>query len=67
MRAGAVAKAAVFLVNRVEGQPDGGDVGRLEVEVEIVLMRRRGVFSLRWLVEPLGLAHLRGFADEGLG
>ena len=66
MRAGAVAQAAVFLVNRVQGQPDGGDVGRREVEVEIVLMRRRGVFGLRRLVKPLGLAHLRGFADEGL-
>ena len=42
MRAGAIAQTAVFLVNRVEGQPNGGDVGRLEVEVEVVLMRRRG-------------------------
>ena len=67
VRAGAVAQAAVFLVNWVEGQPNGGDVGRREVEVEIVLMRRRGVFGLRRLVEPLGLAYLRGFADEGLG
>ena len=67
MRARAIAQAAIFLVNWVEGQPNGGYVGRREVEVEIVLMRWRGVFGLRRLVEPLGLAHLRGFADEGLG
>ena len=59
-----IAKTAVFLVHRIQGQPEGHHQRWIVAEVIIVLVRGGGVIRSRRLVKPLGCARLDRFAQD---
>ena len=66
VRPGAVSQASVLRIHRVHCQPHR-QRRRIEIDVEIVLVRRRGMIGPGRLVEPLGFLRPHRFAHQRLG